>query len=133
MICRFVDPVLRWRHRVLWDLDKDAAAEIEKGGLVASKGKLPHHNRLSRQMLRDPRVRLTLLPCILTDRELQVLIGAARGETAQRTANRLGISLDTVKTHRLRLVHRMAAESIVHAVALAVLAKWITEKDLRGE
>jgi DNA-binding CsgD family transcriptional regulator len=133
VIFRFLDPVLRWRRRVLWQVDKDTALEIEKGWAMVPDEKLNHHNRLSRRMLQDPRVRLTLLPCILTDRELEVLIGAARGETAGKTARRLGIQLDTVKRHRFRLIHRMAADNIAHAVALAVLARWITEKDLRGE
>jgi DNA-binding CsgD family transcriptional regulator len=56
----------------------------------------------------------------LTPRELQVLDGAARGETAQQTSERLGIEGTTVKYHRTGLMRKLGTTTIAGAVAIGV-------------
>ncbi len=55
----------------------------------------------------------------LTPSELEVLRGAALGETAEETADRLRKSIDTIKTHRRRALRRLGARSIAQAVFIA--------------
>ena len=55
----------------------------------------------------------------LTPWELEVLRGAALGETAEQTADRLRKSIDTVKTQRRRALKRLGAKSIAQAVFIA--------------
>jgi DNA-binding CsgD family transcriptional regulator len=87
--------------------------------------------RLPPGVLNDPRISLRWLPCIVSEIELDVLIGAARGESSAQTARRLMRSEQTIKTHRKRLINRMGVTNIVHAVAVAIFARWIKEEDLR--
>jgi RNA polymerase sigma factor (sigma-70 family) len=55
----------------------------------------------------------------LTPSELEVLRGAALGETAEETADRLSKSVDTVKTQRRTALRRLGAKSIAQAVFIA--------------
>ncbi len=55
----------------------------------------------------------------LTRSELEVLRGAAIGETAEQTADRLKKSIDTVRTQRRAALRRLGAKSIAQAVFLA--------------
>jgi RNA polymerase sigma factor for flagellar operon FliA len=55
----------------------------------------------------------------VTPSELEVLRGAARGETAEETADRLSKSLDTVKAQRKTALKRLGARSIAQAVYIA--------------
>jgi len=55
----------------------------------------------------------------LTAMELEVLRGAAVGETAGETANRLGKSHETVRSQRRTALKRLGARSIAHAVFIA--------------
>ena len=70
--------------------------------------------------------------CPLGVSQLNILIGAARGEAAEQTAARLHLADATVKSTRRRAVIRLEARSVTHAVALAVLAGWITPEDIGG-
>ncbi|MDX2538851.1 helix-turn-helix transcriptional regulator [Streptomyces scabiei] len=70
--------------------------------------------------------------CPLGVSQLNVLIGAARGEPAEETAERLGIAHDTVKSTRARTLRRLGARTITHAVAIAVAAGWITPAEFGG-
>jgi RNA polymerase sigma factor (sigma-70 family) len=58
-------------------------------------------------------------PAVLTPSELEVLRGAAAGETAVETAARLRKSIDTVKSQRRAALRRLGARSIAHAVFIA--------------
>lgn len=49
-----------------------------------------------------------------------VLVGLASGEDVAGTAARLGVSRDTVKSHRYRLYRVLGAASGAHAVAVAI-------------
>jgi RNA polymerase sigma factor (sigma-70 family) len=55
----------------------------------------------------------------LTPSELEVLRGAALGETAEETADRLRKSVDTVKSQRRAALRRLGARSIAQAVFIA--------------
>lgn len=66
----------------------------------------------------------------LTDRETEVLAGAADGETAAQTGARLYLSSETVKGYRKRIIAKLGARNGTHAVALALRAGLLP---LRGE
>lgn len=55
----------------------------------------------------------------LPQQRFAVLVGLANGEEAIETGRRLGLSLNTVKTHRRRLFKMLGAENGAHAVAIA--------------
>jgi len=56
----------------------------------------------------------------LTERELEVLHGAALGETAGQTATRLFLAVDTVKQHRKTATAKLDAPNVVRVVVLAI-------------
>ena len=56
----------------------------------------------------------------LTDRETEILAGAAEGETAAQTGARLFLSSETVKGYRKRVIAKLGARNGTHAVALAL-------------
>lgn len=62
----------------------------------------------------------------VTRREATILQMAANGLNTDATAIALGLSANTVKTHRSRIMKRISAENIPHAVALALRAGVIT-------
>ncbi|MFF0790420.1 response regulator transcription factor [Streptomyces spiralis] len=55
----------------------------------------------------------------LTTQQHAVLVGLASGEDSGETAHRLGLSVDTVKTHKRRLYKALGAVNGAHAVAVA--------------
>lgn len=57
---------------------------------------------------------------VLTDQQHAALVGLASGEDAQETADRIGRSLDTVKTHRRLLYTALRAKTGAQAVAIAI-------------
>jgi len=57
---------------------------------------------------------------MLTDRQLDVLGLLARGLTAQRTGELLGIGEHTVKQHAKDAKSRLEARNTAHAVAIAL-------------
>ncbi|MDX2552575.1 hypothetical protein ACKI1J_42880 [Streptomyces scabiei] len=70
--------------------------------------------------------------CPLGVSQINVLVGAARGEAPEETAARLRIAHATVKNTRKRAVLRLGARSVSHAVAVSVAAGWITAEDIDG-
>jgi DNA-binding CsgD family transcriptional regulator len=56
----------------------------------------------------------------LSDREAEILAGAADGETAAQTGERLYLSTETVKSYRKRVIAKLGARNGTHAVALAL-------------
>lgn len=56
----------------------------------------------------------------LTGREVEVLEGAAEGETAAETGARLYLASETVKSYRKRVIAKLGARNGTHAVALAL-------------
>lgn len=55
----------------------------------------------------------------LSSRERQVLACAGRGLSAAETGAELGISTETVKTHRRHLLGKLGARNVAHAIALS--------------
>ncbi len=55
----------------------------------------------------------------LTARELEVLRHAAAGATCYETGRALFVEAGTVKFHRTRLIRKLDARNIAHAVAIA--------------
>ena len=66
-------------------------------------------------------------PLELTPRELEVLRGAAAGETNQAIANRLGISSRTVKAHLTSVYNKLGVDSRGAAIAAAAQKGWLAE------
>src|SRR5262245_50275313 len=62
----------------------------------------------------------------LTPAELDVLQGAAEGETVEETAKRTGRAVETIRSQRKSAMRRLNARSITHAVFLAYneIAVW---------
>ena len=58
----------------------------------------------------------------LTGRELQVLHGAALGETAGQTAAREHLAVDTVKMYRKTACAKLDAPNVTRAVVVAIAA-----------
>jgi two-component system NarL family response regulator len=56
----------------------------------------------------------------LNQRETEILAGAADGETAVQTGQRLYLSPETVKSYRKRIIAKLGARNGTHAVALAM-------------
>ena len=55
----------------------------------------------------------------LSKREQQVLEMTSEGWTARDTAKELWLSVDTVKTYRKKLIRKLGARNIAHAVTIA--------------
>lgn len=53
----------------------------------------------------------------LTERQHEILVLIADGATSEEIAERLGIGVDTTKTHVRRLLMRLHAKNRAHAVA----------------
>jgi DNA-binding CsgD family transcriptional regulator len=65
-------------------------------------------------------LRLKVAGTDLTTREVQVLRRAAYGDTVRETAERLGISYETVKSQRKMARARLGARTTAEAVAIAL-------------
>ena len=66
----------------------------------------------------------TALP-LLTDREKQVLILLAEGDSNKRVAQKLEVSVRTVETHRLNLRRKLGIESPAGLTSYAIKQGWI--------
>jgi DNA-binding CsgD family transcriptional regulator len=56
----------------------------------------------------------------LNDTQIEILYGAARGETAPQTAQRLFLSPETLKDYRKKVIAKLGAKNIVNAVVRAI-------------
>lgn len=66
----------------------------------------------------------------LTTRERQAMMGVARGLTAAQIGRRLGIAMDTAKTHMRNAYHALDARNGPHAVAICLKYGLLTEDDI---
>lgn len=55
----------------------------------------------------------------LTEREQEIIYMLADGLTNQQTANKLFLSVDTIKTHLSRLYGKLGARNGIHAIVVA--------------
>ena len=69
----------------------------------------------------------------LTDRELQVLHGAALGEKAWQTGERLHLATETVRCHRKTAAAKMDAPNVTRAVVVAIAAGMLNLERLVSE
>lgn len=61
----------------------------------------------------------------LTDRQLEVLLNAARGLTNRQIGEELGISELTVRNHMRDIGKRLSSSDRTHAVVIAIGNGWI--------
>jgi len=57
----------------------------------------------------------------LSPRERQILRAMAEGRTAERVAEELEVSVETVRTHVRNVIRKLSARNRVHAIALALV------------
>lgn len=69
----------------------------------------------------------------ITRMEYTALVHGAWGWSAERSAQHLGITLDTMKTHRRRLFQRLGTNTIVATVVHALRCGVITMEDIDRE
>ncbi|MCW3126849.1 MAG: two component transcriptional regulator, LuxR family [Bacteroidetes bacterium] len=62
----------------------------------------------------------------LTRRELEIVKLIGEGYTTQQLAKELFISIETVRTHRKRILYKTKAKNMMTVVISAVLADMIT-------
>ncbi|MFJ2178945.1 LuxR C-terminal-related transcriptional regulator [Streptomyces sp. NPDC087851] len=63
--------------------------------------------------------------CPLTDGQMSVLIGTARGETVSETARRLDLKYHNIRSRQRAIRDKLGARSAAHAVAIAVSHGWL--------
>jgi len=63
--------------------------------------------------------------CPLSARELEVLNQTASGLSAKEIADKLVLSLETVKTHRRNMLQKVNAKNTVEMVRIAIAKNWI--------
>ena len=71
-------------------------------------------------MLNQPSTDKGSVPSVLTEREIQVLKAASRGERSKEIALKLGITERTVKAHLESAYHKLGVDSRAAAVATAI-------------
>jgi ATP/maltotriose-dependent transcriptional regulator MalT len=70
---------------------------------------------------------------VLSARELEILLLAARGLSNRQIATRVHITEGTVKRHLHNCYHKMEVGSRGEAVRAALLHEWITISDISEE
>ncbi|MCA6393713.1 MAG: helix-turn-helix transcriptional regulator, partial [Cytophagales bacterium] len=63
--------------------------------------------------------------CPLSTRELEVLSQTASGYSTKEIADKLTLSLETVKTHRRNMLQKVRAKNTVEMVRMAIANNWI--------
>lgn len=110
-------------------LDRVRLVLLEHVGVLRQQsGRIPRAEALAAAARTAERLR----DCPLSPAQLSIVAAAAAGETPEETASRLCLSYDTVRSHRRRLLSRLEARSITHAVALCVAAGWVTVGQVTG-
>ncbi|MDX3748698.1 response regulator transcription factor [Streptomyces sp. AK08-02] len=82
-------------------------------------------------MLRWPAVQER--PEWLTASRLQVLIGIARGESAEESGQRLHLSTHTIKSNRKAIYRHMQVTSGAQATGLAMARGWVSADHVLGD
>ena len=102
-------------------LSKDARrAEIVDAVLTVSRGKTVVPPELAGSLAQEIRLRAQPTGPVLSERELQVLRGFARGQSIPQLAKELYIGASTVKTHTQRLYEKLGVSDRAAAVAEAM-------------
>ena len=99
-------------------LSKDARrAEIVDAVLSVAQGRTVVPPELAGSLAQEIRMRAQLAGPVLSERELQVLKGFARGLSIPQLAKELFIGASTVKTHTQRLYEKLGVSDRAAAVA----------------
>jgi RNA polymerase sigma factor (sigma-70 family) len=97
-------------------VEEETQAQVgERFGVAGSRIARIEHRAL--ELLRDEPSNSA--PGSISEREREILSGAAQGESAQQTATRLNRSTETVKNHRRNIIAKLEARNMTHAVHLA--------------
>ncbi len=80
-----------------------------------------------------PRLREILAGEPLNEREVDVLLWAGRGKTAEETGREIFLAMETVKSYRKRAAAKLSADSITHAVVLALAAGLFSIEEVVGD
>ena len=62
----------------------------------------------------------------LTEREMEILVLAADGDTAAETGDRLFLSVETVKGYRKKIIAKLEARNMAHAITIAFRTRLIS-------
>ena len=81
----------------------------------------PGSVRLSADFIQPPVKR----PCPYSDRQIQILRMLADGYSSEGVAEHLGISRETVRTHRQHILRRSNRPNMIASVTEALRAEWI--------
>ena len=109
-------------------LELVALMKQQRPDLLVTDIAMPHLSGLE-ALLAGRRVRSEAVAAILADeattsaltgRELQVLMGIARGDNNAAIAERLGITANTVDKHRTNMMRKLGVHSAAELLALAV-------------
>jgi two-component system nitrate/nitrite response regulator NarL len=113
---------------------KDAGPqELERALLAAIRSETPVPRKMIPEVLRRigentplSRARTTAL----TSREMQILRGAAKGQTSKKLARDTGLALPSVETHLRNIFRKLGASNRGEAVSTALKLGLITLADL---
>lgn len=67
----------------------------------------------------------TRTPRRLTDRQLEILVMAARGRTNRRIGEALGVSERTIRNHMRTILRKLTSSDRTQAVVIAIERGWI--------
>jgi RNA polymerase sigma factor (sigma-70 family) len=96
-------------------VEEETQAEVGKRFGIG-ESRVAQIERKALELLRDEPS--SSRPDRISEREQEILTGAAEGESAQGTATRLVISIETVKVHRKHVIAKLDARNLTHAVHL---------------
>ena len=85
------------------------------------KSPSPGSVRLSADFIQPPAKR----PCPYSERQIEILGMLAEGYSSGAVAERLGISRETVRTHRQHILRRSSRPNMIASVTEALRAEWI--------
>ena len=69
----------------------------------------------------------------LTDREIEILTWAAKGDTAAQTGERMYLATETIKGYRKIAIAKLGTRSITQAVAWAIGKGIVNISDVMGD
>jgi len=87
---------------------------------AAARGEALFLPEVIARVLNQPSTNKGSVPSVLTEREIQVLKAASRGERSKEIALKLGIAERTVKAHLDSAYHKLGVDSRAAAVATAI-------------
>ena len=68
---------------------------------------------------RNVKVSNQISPSSITERQIEVLLSFAEGNSARETAKELFVTVETIKSHRRHIITALQARNMAHAIAIA--------------